>query len=203
MTDWISKRHDLPTEMEVEAGNDLMTPGYPAQANDIVEAVKAGRLDMKYVDQNVRRMLEYVVKTPRFKGYQYSMPDLDAHAKVTRQSSTEGMVLLKNDGVLPIKELKTVALFGVNSYDFLSGGLGSGCVNVPYVVDMVQGLADRDIPKLCEICQGEAEGRQEPHDVVPRPGTAQTRRDRDFRPLRGPRNQGGRCSHYNHRPSGW
>ena len=155
MTDWISKRHDLPTEMEVEAGNDLMMPGYPAQANDIVE-VKAGRLDMKYVDQNVRRMLEYVVKTPRFKGYQYSMPDLDAHAKVTRQSSTEGMVLLKNDGVLPIKELKTVALFGVNSYDFLSGGLGSGCVNVPYVVDMVQGLKNigvKTTPMLTEIYQ--------------------------------------------------
>ena len=156
MTDWIGKRADLPTEMEVEAGNDLMTPGYPAQAKDIVEAVKAGRLDMKYVDQNVRRMLEYIVKTPRFKGYQYSKPDLDAHAKVTRQSSTEGMVLLKNNGVLPIRDLKTVALFGVNSYDFLSGGLGSGCVNVPYVIDMVQGLKNIGVattPLLTEIYQ--------------------------------------------------
>ena len=61
MTDWIGKRADLPTEMEVEAGNDLMMPGYPAQVKDIVEAVKAGRLDMKYVDLNVRRMLEYIV----------------------------------------------------------------------------------------------------------------------------------------------
>ena len=156
MTDWIGKRADLPTEMEVEAGNDLMMPGYPAQAKDIVEAVKAGRLDIKYVDQNVRRMLEYIVKTPRFKGYQYSKPDLDAHAKVTRQSSTEGMVLLKNNGVLPIRDLKTVALFGVNSYDFLSGGLGSGCVNVPYVVDMVQGLKNigvKTTPLLTEIYQ--------------------------------------------------
>ena len=156
MTDWIGKRADLPTEMEVEAGNDLMMPGYPAQAKDIVDAVKAGRLDMKYVDQNVRRMLEYIVKTPRFKGYQYSKPDLDAHAKVTRQSSTEGMVLLKNNGVLPIRDLKTVALFGVNSYDFLSGGLGSGCVNVPYVVDMVQGLKNigvKTTPLLTEIYQ--------------------------------------------------
>ena len=156
MTDWIDKRADLPTEMEVEAGNDLMMPGFPAQAKDIVEAVKAGRLDIKYVDQNVRRMLEYIVKTPRFKGYQYSKPDLDAHAKVTRQSSTEGMVLLKNNGALPIRDLKTVALFGVNSYDFLSGGLGSGCVNVPYVVDMVQGLKNigvKTTPMLTEIYQ--------------------------------------------------
>ena len=47
---------------------------------------------------------------------------------------------LKNDAALPIQGLKTVALFGVNSYDFMSGGLGSGAVNVGYSVDMVTGL---------------------------------------------------------------
>ncbi len=140
-TDWIGKRADLPLEQEVEAGNDLMMPGYPAQVQDIVDAVKNGKLDIKDVDRNVRRMLEYIVKTPRFKGYKYSgEPDLKAHAAITRQSSTEGMVLLKNDAALPIHGLKTVALFGVNSYDFMSGGLGSGAVNVGYSVDMVTGL---------------------------------------------------------------
>ena len=156
MTDWIGKRADLPVSQEVEAGNDLLTPGYPDQAKDIVEAVKSGKLDIKYVNLNVRRMLEYIVKTPRFKGYKYSKPDLKAHAAITRQSSTEGMVLLKNSGVLPMKNLKTVALFGVSSYDFLSGGLGSGAVNVPYVVDMVQGLKNIGVqttPLLTEIYQ--------------------------------------------------
>jgi beta-glucosidase len=66
------------------------------------------------------------------------------------------MVLLKNAGVLPIRDLKKVALFGVNSYDFFSGGLGSGAVNVPYVVDMVQGLKNIGVsttPLLTEIYQ--------------------------------------------------
>ena len=159
MTDWIGKREGqgLFTIDEVKAGNDLMTPGYPAQAQDIVDGVKSGKLDVQDVDRNVRRMLEYIVKTPRFKKYKFSnKPDLKAHAAITRQSSTEGMVLLKNTGVLPIRNLKTVALFGVNSYDFLSGGLGSGCVNVPYVVDMVQGLKNIGVsttPQLTEIYQ--------------------------------------------------
>jgi len=157
MTDWIGKRQQLPTEQEVHAGNELMMPGYPAQVQDIVEAVKAGRLDISDVDRNVRHMLEYIVKTPRFKGYQYtSKPDMKAHAAITRQSSAEGMVLLKNSGVLPIRDLKRVALFGVNSYDFMSGGLGSGCVNVPYVVDMVHGLKNVGVettPLLTEIYQ--------------------------------------------------
>ena len=163
MTDWIGKREKLPTEQEVSAGNDLMMPGYAAQVEDIVQAVKAGRLDIKDVDRNVRNMLAYIVKTPRFKGYKFSnKPNLKAHAAITRQSSTEGMVLLKNgnpgvaEPVLPMRNLKTVALFGVNSYDFFSGGLGSGCVNVPYVVDMVQGLKNVGVattPLLTEIYQ--------------------------------------------------
>lgn len=44
--------------------------------------------------------------------------------------------------LLPLRGSSKVALFRVNSYDFLSGGLGLGCVNVPCVVDMVQGLKD-------------------------------------------------------------
>ncbi|MEE0994644.1 MAG: glycoside hydrolase family 3 C-terminal domain-containing protein [Prevotella sp.] len=153
-TDWIGKREDLPVEQEVAAGNDLMMPGYPAQVKDIVNAVKS---DVNDVDRNVRRMLEYIVKTPRFKGYKYSgEPDLKAHAAITRQSSTEGMVLLKNNAALPIRGLKTVALFGVNSYDFMSGGLGSGAVNVGYSVDMVTGLKNIGVattPQLTEIYQ--------------------------------------------------
>ena len=156
-TDWIGKREDLPVEQEVAAGNDLMMPGYPAQVKDIVNAVKSGKLDVNDVDRNVRRMLEYIVKTPRFKGDKYSgEPDLKAHAAITRQSSTEGMVLLKNNAALPIRGLKTVALFGVNSYDFMSGGLGSGAVNVGYSVDMVTGLKNIGVattPQLTEIYQ--------------------------------------------------
>lgn len=156
MTDWIGKRKDLPIESEVAAGNDLMMPGYPAQVEDIVNAVKAGKLDINDVDQCVKNMLEYIVKTPRFNGYKYSnKPDLEAHAQITRQASTEGMVLLKNDyNTLPLKNIKNVALFGVNSYDFFSGGLGSGCVNVPYVVDMLNGLKNAGVgttPQLTEI----------------------------------------------------
>ena len=148
MTDWIGIREGLPTITEVQAGNDLMEPGQPAQVNDIIEGVKSGKLDIADVDRNVRRMLEYIVKTPSFKKYPASNnPDFVAHAAITRQSANEGIVLLKNNGTLPWKNgnIKTVALFGENSYDFLSGGTGSGCVHPPYVVDMLEGLKNAGI----------------------------------------------------------
>ncbi len=145
MTDWIGIRDGLETITEVYAGDDLMEPGQEKQIEEIIEGVKKGKLAIADVDRNVRRMLEYIVKTPSFHQYPVTnKPDLKAHAEITRQSATEGIVLLKNNGTLPwntqASTIKTVALFGENSYDFLSGGTGSGCVHTPYVVDMVEGL---------------------------------------------------------------
>ena len=104
--------------------------------------MKSGELAEADVDKCARRMLEYIVKTPRFKGYKYSnKPDLKAHAAITRQSATEGMVLLKNnDNTLPLKDVEKISLFGITSYDFIAGGTGSGDVNKPYVVDLLEGL---------------------------------------------------------------
>ena len=148
MTDWIGIREGLPTITEVQAGNDLMEPGQPAQVQEIIEGVKSGKLNIADVNRNVRRMLEYIVKTPSFRKYPASNnPDFKTHAAITRQSANEGIVMLKNNGTLPWKSgtIKTVALFGENSYDFLSGGTGSGCVHPPYVVDMLQGLKNAGI----------------------------------------------------------
>ena len=128
MTDWTMVR-DIAAQ--VSAGNDLMEPGMPQQKTDLINAVNEGKLSMADVDLCVKRILEYIVKTPRFKGYKYSdKPDLQAHAAVTRQSAAEGMVLLKNESnTLPIKDAKKVALFGMTSYNFIAGGTGSGNVN--------------------------------------------------------------------------
>lgn len=144
MTDWTDLRN---TTAQVHAGNDLMEPGHASQVKDIIESVKSGKLNIKDVDRNVKRVLELVIKSIRFRGYQFTNnPDLKAHAALTRKSAVEGMVLLKNDGnALPFQNVKTVALFGVNSYDFLTVGVGSGHVNSPYTINMQEGLKNAGI----------------------------------------------------------
>ena len=139
MTDWGSKEG---TVKAVIAGNDLMEPGNQTEINRIIEGVKSGAIAEADLDRNTKRILEYIIRTPRFKGYKYSnKPDLKAHAAVTRQSATEGMVLLKNEGnALPMKDAKKVAVFGLTSYDFIAGGTGSGDVNKAYTIDMMTGL---------------------------------------------------------------
>lgn len=158
MTDWCGKREQrgLYTIDEVRAGNDLMEPGSREQIADIVEGVKQGRLSIDDVDKCVRRMLQYIVRTPRFNGnVATNAPDLKAHAAVSREVASEGMVLLKNNGVLPLggqtKRPGRVALFGTGSYNFLSGGVGSGCVHTPYIVDLVEGLKGAGIETTADL----------------------------------------------------
>ncbi len=139
MTDWFGGKDGAK---QMWAGNDMLQPGKKEQFDSIVAGVKSGKLDEADLDRNIQRILNLVEKSPRFQGYQYSnKPDLEAHAAVTRQSAAEGMVLMKNNEALPLKEsVKKVALYGNTSYDFIAGGTGSGNVNHAYVVSLVDGL---------------------------------------------------------------
>ncbi|MBP5336707.1 MAG: glycoside hydrolase family 3 C-terminal domain-containing protein [Bacteroidales bacterium] len=139
MTDWGNK---AGTVKSAWSGNDLMEPGNQNEIDRIIAGVKDGSLDIKDVDRNVRRMLEYIVKTPSFAKYKYSnQPDLKAHAQVARRAAGESMVLLRNEGALPLKGSEKVALYGITALDFVAGGTGSGDVNKAYVVNMEDAMA--------------------------------------------------------------
>ena len=138
MTDWGNKEG---TVAAVNAGNDLMEPGMDNEIQRIIVGVKDGSISQEQLDVNVRRMLEYIVRTPRFQKYKYSnKPDLKAHAKLVHEATAEGFVLLENNGALPLKGVKKVALYGTGSYDFIAGGTGSGNVNKAYVRNVAEGF---------------------------------------------------------------
>ena len=139
MTDWLGGK-DVAAQMH--AGNDMLQPGRKSQYQGIIDGVNNGKIAVADLDRNVKRILETIVRTPRFKGYKYSnKPDLEAHAKVTRQSATEGMVLLENRNTLPLNaETKNIAVYGVTSYNIIAGGTGSGNVNRAYTVNLLDGL---------------------------------------------------------------
>jgi len=140
MTDWVAKRD---TDRQVGAGDDLMEPGTKSQIRELRREVRKGTLDEATLDVSVKRVLELVVKTPTFKGYECSgNPDLKGHALVSREAAAECLVLLKNDNAaLPLAPSQRVGLFGTASYSLLAGGTGSGHVHRPYVVDLEDGLA--------------------------------------------------------------
>lgn len=142
MTDWFGGKDAVA---QMKAGNDLLMPGTPNQKKAILDAVNNGMLDVKVLDQNTERIVDYVLNSPSYKNYKYNNnPDLKAHAVLARKAASEGMVLLKNENSsLPIKSsARKIAVFGNTSYDFISGGTGSGDVNEAYTISLVQGLAN-------------------------------------------------------------
>ena len=135
----------------MKAGNDMLQPGQPKQYDAILAAAKSGELSMDILNANVKRILEYVIKTHNFKGQGHkcdkpccvpmcSAENLKAHAQTVREVGADGIVLLKNCGILPLTG-KKVALFGCTSYDWISGGSGFGGTSVGhYTVSLIEGM---------------------------------------------------------------
>ena len=65
-----------------------------------------------------------------------------AHLTIAADAATEGTVLLKNDGTLPLNDCTRLCLFGRGAGSgFLFGGGGSGRLHTAGRVDLAQGLA--------------------------------------------------------------
>lgn len=153
MTDWFGG--DSARE-QMKAGNDLLMPGRPHERDDIKAALKSGELAEAELDRNLSKILSVVFSSSSFQGYSYSnTPNLIEHAKIARKAAAEGIVLLKNEReTLPLQSgIKTIAAFGNTSYDFISGGSGSGDVNEAYTVSLFQGFSNSGLVVDSELQQ--------------------------------------------------
>ena len=142
MTDWFGGKDPVA---QMKAGNDLLMPGTPKQTEAILDAVKNGTLDEKVLNENCERILNIIFKSPAYKNYKFSdKPDLKKDAQISKTVAEDGMILLKNNNsALPFnKNIHKVALFGINGYELIAGGTGSGDVNKAYTVSLEQGLSN-------------------------------------------------------------
>lgn len=146
MTDWFAG--DNPIAQQI-AGNDLIMPGDTTfnpeatlNSEKLLTAVSNGELDQAIIDRSAINVMKQVLISPTYNEYNYSdTPDLDRHAEISRSAATDGMVLLENDGVLPILTSKKIASFGVGQIYTIKGGkAGSGAVHSAHTVSIAQGL---------------------------------------------------------------
>ena len=108
-------------KLSLEAGVD-MDLGANAYGKRTLELLNEGRLDMKYVDAAVANILRLKFKMGLFENPYVSPKDAkkyvrsEAHRQVAREVAREGIVLLKNDGILPLsKDVKSIAVIGPNA----------------------------------------------------------------------------------------
>ncbi len=131
VSDWGAVRDRVAA---LKGGTDWEMPGPQARrVQAVVEAVRSGELSEATLDESVRRILRIVFKaqeTP--KGGTF---DVDAHHQLARKIAAEGMVLLKNKGILPLKGQRQIAVIGRAAQAAHFQGGGSSHIN-PTRVDV-------------------------------------------------------------------
>lgn len=139
MTDWCDAKSTVDDAL---AGLDLSMPGRRGNrfAEPLARAVREGKVPESVIEDKVRRLLRLAARVHRLPGQIHlidSRPLLDPeHVRLAREIAEGGMVLLKNDGVLPFDpgKLKSVAVFGPNAdyvHNMQRRGGGSSGVHCP------------------------------------------------------------------------
>lgn len=124
VTDWSAAYDQVEA---CAAGNDLVMPG-PRQLSPIVKAVEEGTLKEEALDECVRNFLKIVLESPAMKGRRTEF-DMKEGIHAAYSAAKEGITLLKNNGVLPLKRGSKLAFYGKCSRQMLASGAGSAAVN--------------------------------------------------------------------------
>ena len=139
----------------INAGIDMiMDPYDPECCNVIVELVKSGDIPMERIDDAVRRVLRLKVRLGLFENpsWEHDYPEFasEAFAKESYAAALESEVLLKNEGILPLKGTERILVTGpnANSLRTLNGGWsytwqGNADAFVPQYNTILEALQNR------------------------------------------------------------
>ena len=140
--------------LSVAAGTDLTMPG-PRGIRCIEEAIANGSLSMEKLDACVGNILHVIVDSTAMTGKRHSV-DRAASLEVMEAVLKEAMLLLKNDGTLPLKQDAHVAFYGKRSRKMTICPAGSSNVET----DLATNPYDRAVELLGaeKVTFGESNG---------------------------------------------
>ena len=139
----------------INAGIDMiMDPYDPECCNVIIDLVNSGDIPMERIDDAVRRILRLKVRLGLFENptWEHEYPDFacEDFKKQSYAAAVESEVLLKNEGVLPLKGTERIFVTGpnANSLRTLNGGWsytwqGEGDAYVPQYNTILEALQKR------------------------------------------------------------
>lgn len=144
MSDWGATRSTVAAG---GGGLDLAMPGPAGHwGRTLVDAVKAGDVEESAIDDKVLRLLRLAARVGALQGFEpvASAPPVgdDQIRTQLRGDTAAGMVLLANNGVLPLERsrLDRVAVIGANAEVARNLGGGSATVYPDHVVSPLEGL---------------------------------------------------------------
>ena len=125
----------------VKAGNNLVMPAPgPDCAIGLLEDLRAGKIDENTIDKRVEELLRVVFDTHDAVAKQPKSFDVEAHHAVARRCAEGSIVLLDNDGILPLNEGASVAIIGDFAKTPRYQGAGSSQVNATKIDNLYDSL---------------------------------------------------------------
>jgi beta-glucosidase len=173
VSDWAAV-HDRPRA--VAAGTDLEMPGpRPRRVRSVIDSVLAGALDEKDVDEAALRVLRIIARASASpKGGSFNAT---AHHDLARRIAAEGMVLLKNDGVLPLSAGGRIAVVGRAAKEPRIQGGGSSQITPTQVDIPIDELTRLAGATSISYSEGYDDGAAERPDLVAAAAAAATDSD--------------------------
>lgn len=130
ISDWFAVRNRAKSAM---AGLDLEMPFSPENYEQLKADYAAGKLSDEALDECAGRVLELIARCKKMQEGKRAALTVKERAERAKEVAAEGMVLLKNEGVLPLAAGKKLAVSGMyaapgkENLSMLAGG-GSSCV---------------------------------------------------------------------------
>lgn len=150
VSDWSAvqyTREALLYGTDIEMGTDLtMFPNLDYNkfflADSALAMINSGEIAERYLDEKVRRILRVMYKTTMFGEQAEGEVNTIKHQQLALKVAEEGIVLLKNTGLLPLDEnkVKSIAVIGHNAIRKHAEEGGSSQVKALYEVTPLQGL---------------------------------------------------------------
>ncbi|KAI4158221.1 MAG: hypothetical protein LQ342_007668 [Letrouitia transgressa] len=156
MSDWKGVNSTVPS---IAAGCDLEMPG-PAKwrAGKTMKAIECGHLRKEEIFRSAVNVIHLALQTKDLdiqKDPEERRDDREETRKLIREAGHEGLVLLKNNGVLPLdREIKTIALIGPHAKAANAGGGGSASLQPYYTTNPYNSIHDRLRSTKIEYARG-------------------------------------------------
>ena len=127
VTDWGA---DNDHALGVKNGSNLVMPAPgPDAAIGLVNAVKEGRVSEADLDERLKELFRVLVSADEAMKKAPKSFDKDAHHALARKCAEQSVVLLENDGILPLDRNAVVGIIGDFARNPRYQGAGSSMVN--------------------------------------------------------------------------
>jgi beta-glucosidase len=151
ISDWASVKdtreallYGTDIEMGTELVRDFNNPVYEEfyMANPAIEMIERGEVDESFVDDKVRRVLRLMYRTTAMSDHGQGKRNVEEHQKFALDVAREGIVLLKNDSLLPLdrSQIRTLAVIGHNATRHFAERGGSSQVRSLYEITPLEGI---------------------------------------------------------------